>query len=105
MAKKFPPGHCVHCTKYFDELTSDHVFPQAWYPKSTPPNLEKWQVPACTKCNRDYGRLEEELLLLIGTCLSNERLESLGIGTKVVNAVDPSRGRNEKDESIRLRKG
>jgi len=105
MAKKFPPGRCIHCTRHFEELTSDHVFPRSWYPDSTPEKMEKWQVPACRKCNNEYGRLEEELLLLLGVCLSNSAFASLGMGARVVKAVDPSRGRNDRDENARLNKG
>ena len=40
-------GRCVHCLKDNVVLTSDHMFPKAWYPDATPENLEKWQFPAC----------------------------------------------------------
>lgn len=104
MAKKFPPGPCIHCGKHFDELTSDHVFPKAWYPESTPPNLEKWQAPSCRRCNNEHGQLEEDLLYRIGLCVGNEALESLGIGTKVVNAMNPRRAKSVRDEEIRFKK-
>jgi len=45
MAKKFPQGRCIHCLEEFSSLTSDHVFPDSWYPETTPDNLEKWQMP------------------------------------------------------------
>src|SRR5258707_602015 len=60
MAKK--TGKCVHCLKDNVELTSDHMFPKAWYPDATPKDLEKWQIPSCLDCNQRYGKLENDLL-------------------------------------------
>lgn len=84
-----------------DVPTSDHVFPKSWYPDSTPPNLEKWQIPSCRKCNEDYGRLEEDLLYRMALCLDDKSWASLGLGAKVVNALNPARGRNERDTKRR----
>ena len=50
------------------EITSDHVFPRSWYPDTTPANLEKWQMPSCRQCNADFGRMEEDLLLVLALC-------------------------------------
>lgn len=47
MLKKFSNTRCVYCLKHFEELTSDHVLPRAWYPDNVPENIEKWQVPSC----------------------------------------------------------
>ena len=58
--KKLGPGKCVHCLKDVEERNSDHVFPESWYPDSTPPNLEKWQIPSCIPCNSEYGKLEQD---------------------------------------------
>jgi hypothetical protein len=44
-------GKCVHCLQDPVELTWDHVLPVSWYPTTTPPNLEKWQIPSCWPCN------------------------------------------------------
>jgi hypothetical protein len=104
MAKHFPPGPCVHCLKHVEKPTSDHVFPRSWYPDSTPENLEKWQIPSCSPCNQEYGRLEERLFIKLASCLDNEALESLGVGSKLVRALDPSRGRDARDTSVREKK-
>ena len=104
MAKKYKSGLCAHCLCDSPVRTADHVFPKAWYPESTPANLEKWQMPSCERCNADYGRLEEDLLLRLGLCISDSARESLGIGTKVVNALDPSRAKSPRDARIRLAK-
>ena len=104
MAKHFPRGPCVHCLKDVEKPTSDHVFPRSWYPDSTPENLEKWQIPSCSECNHEYGRLEERLFIKLAACLDNEALESLGVGNKLVRALTPSRGRDAKDASVREKK-
>jgi len=49
--------------------TWDHVFPRSWYPDNTPKDLEKWQVPACQPCNANYGKLENQLMILLGMCV------------------------------------
>jgi hypothetical protein len=94
----------VHCLNYSDELTSDHVFPKSWYPRSTPANLEKWQAPSCAKCNQEHGKNEDELLVLLGLCVSPEELASLGISDKALRAIDPSRARDPIDRQHRIAK-
>jgi hypothetical protein len=103
MPKRFPPGPCVHCLQYVQHPTSDHVFPKSWYPDSTPQNIEKWQIPSCSRCNEDYGRLEEKLLLKLAQGVDNDAVESLGVANKLLRAVNPSRGRDSVDASIRER--
>jgi hypothetical protein len=104
MAKSFSSARCVHCLKYFDELTSDHVFPKSWYPRSTPANLEKWQAPSCMECNQEHGKNESELLIRLGLCVSREELASLGISEKALRAIDPSVARDPIDRQRRILK-
>lgn len=104
MSKKFKECKCVHCLRYFAELTSDHVFPVSWYPKTTPDNLEKWQMPSCEVCNKKYGRIEEELLLKLGLCVKPFSNESFGIANKALRAINPNKGKNDSDSRIRLKK-
>jgi hypothetical protein len=89
---------------HVEKPTSDHIFPKSWYPDSTPPNLEKWQMPSCEDCNRKYGKLEDDLLQRFSLCVDNRALESLGLGTRLVKALDPSRGRDSRDTEIRVRR-
>lgn len=94
----------MHCLAWTDAPTSDHVFPRAWYPDSTPQNIEKWQIPSCRKCNERYGKVEDDLLIRLGLCVDNDAAESLGIGTRVVNALNPARAKSDRDAEIRFRK-
>ena len=98
------PNQCIHCLKVVPDITADHVFPRAWYPDTTPANMEKWQAPACRDCNATYGRLEEEILLKLGICLDSDAPASSGIGQKALDAMNYAKGRSEKDASIRHRK-
>ena len=97
MAKKFTNTHCVYCLRFFKKLTSDHVFPKSWYPDTTPLNLEKWQVPACSECNSKYSKIESELLQKIGLCLDPTELKSLGIAEKVIRSLNPENAKTVTD--------
>lgn len=95
------PGPCVHCLTHTDEPTWDHVFPKAWYPDTTPRNMEKWKIPSCPECNRAYGRLEEELLVRLGMGLDPNNARASGIPDKVLRSLDPRAARDEKDAAQR----
>lgn len=106
MPKKKPPpdGRCVHCLKENVPRNWDHVFPQSWYPDSTPLNMEKWSIPTCYKCNSEYGRLENELLTQLAICVDPKAAESSGIVANVLRGLDPKHASNEKDAGARQRK-
>jgi hypothetical protein len=104
MSKRPNPGNCTYCLEFSEKLTWDHVLPVSWYPDTTPNNIEKWKVPACRKCNREFGRVEEELLLKLGLCLDPQSIASLGISHKVLRAVNPAYAKNDRDKRVRERK-
>lgn len=102
MARKPPPGRCVYCLKPSDDLTWDHVFPQSWFPDTTPANLEKWQVPGCSTCNNNkYSAIEEDLLIRLICCMSPDDLRVSGIPANVFRSVDPEAASSEKEKRIR----
>jgi len=101
MAKRPPPGKCVHCCKFNEILTWDHVFPKAWYPETTPPNLAKWKIPSCNPCNSEYGRIEDDLLIKFGPCLDPNDPRSLGIRQRATRALNAECGKDEKDKRAR----
>ncbi len=105
MAKKLGPGKCVHCLKDVEERNSDHVFPESWYPDSTPLDLEKWQIPSCISCNEAYGRLEQDFLVRVGLCLDPHDPASKSIVEKAVRSLKPAAARNARDAQHRLGKG
>jgi hypothetical protein len=101
VTKRPSPGICTYCLRSSDCLTWDHVLPLAWYPESTPDDIEKWKIPACRDCNEKLGRIEEDLLLKLGLCLEPNFISSLGISHKSLRAVSPHYARNERDRRIR----
>lgn len=104
MAKKPPPGYCVYCGDYYNILTWDHLIPSSWYPETTQKNLEKWKVPACRRCNSNYGKIEKDLLERIGLCLDPKDARAIGIPERALRALDPNYAKNEKDRLRRKKK-
>jgi hypothetical protein len=104
MARKPGPGVCVHCLRDAKTRNWDHVFPQGWYPQTTPLDLEKWKIPSCIECNREYGAMEDEFSILLSACVDPKRAEASGIWAKTLRALDPSKGKNDKDSRARQRK-
>ena len=96
-----PAGLCVHCLGWSDQLTWDHVFPESWYPDTTPRDMEKWKVPTCQPCNADYGRLEERLLVRMALALSPDDARAAGIPERALRAIDPDAAKNERDRARR----
>lgn len=101
MAKRPPAGRCVHCLNHFDELTWDHVFPEAWYPETTPANLDKWKIPACFHCNQAHAKSESDLLVRLGLCIDPDDPKSAGIVERALRAVSPTEGKSDRDASAR----
>lgn len=104
MPRKPRPGKCVHCLKETTVLTWDHVFPKGWYPEDTPPNVEKWKIPACKSCNAEYGMLEEDLGIRIAFCIGPDAPNAKGIYEKALRSMDASYGRHMKDRIRRAKK-
>jgi hypothetical protein len=107
VAKAPRPGKCVHCLRDPLPLTWDHVFPKSWYPDNATAGLYKWQIPACKRCNGEYGVLEDELRILLGLCVDPRIAAASGIGEKARNAIDPKTARTERESrarAARLRK-
>ncbi|MBL1141335.1 MAG: hypothetical protein HND53_04805 [Proteobacteria bacterium] len=104
MSKKLGHGKCVHCLEYVKVRNYDHVLPVSWYPDTTPNNLEKWKVPSCIKCNREYGRLEEDLLVKLSFCVDPNIDGSSGIYEKALRSINPKYGKNNKDKKARQNK-
>jgi hypothetical protein len=104
MAKKPLPGKCVHCLREPVPRTWDHVFPESWYPDTTPAGIAKWKIPSCVQCNNEYGKIEQDLLLRIGLCLDWQTLETSGIAPKGLRSINPKYAKNERDAHYRAAK-
>lgn len=100
MGKKFRSGVCIHCGEHFDDLTSDHVLPEAWYLDAST-DIEKWQAPSCKACNARLGTVERRLLqkLALGTHPETDGTES--VSEKALRSFDPRVANNDRDREHR----
>jgi hypothetical protein len=80
-----------------DAITDDHLFPRSWYPETTPQNLEKWKFPACGPCNKNYGRIEEDLRLRLAACVDPKSEAATGLWARALDSITPERGRSPLD--------
>lgn len=101
MAKAPKVGKCVHCLKDPVERNWDHVFPQSWFPDSTPKNLEKWKVPSCLNCNRELGAIESEFFVRIALCLNSNAHAFQGLSQRALRALKPELASNPGDKRAR----
>jgi Protein of unknown function (DUF2934) len=76
-------GRCIHCRETLAETTKDHVFPNSWYPDTTPGEVQRWTAPSCGRCNGEFGRLEEDLLVFLGCCINPAKGAASGLYARV----------------------
>ncbi len=95
------PGRCVHCGKHFDQRNWDHVFPKSWYPDNTPADIAKWQIPTCVSCNREHGKVEQNLMVRMAMCIDPRTPGLSKIIKKALRSMDPSAAKNQKDKRMR----
>ncbi len=80
--RKFGTWQVLHCLADSVERNWDHVFPESWYPQTTPSNLEKWKIPSCIRCNSALGMMEDRLLIQLAHALDPDHPGSAGIYDK-----------------------
>jgi hypothetical protein len=103
MSKRKPPpiGKCIHCLSDNVSRNWDHVFPESWYPDTTPDNTAKWVVPSCYKCNMEYGILEQDLMNHLACCIDPTITEISGIYPKVLRSIDAAQAKSPRDARMR----
>lgn len=101
MAKPPKPGKCVHCLRSPVERNWDHVFPDSWYPTSTPENLAKWKVPSCYQCNRELGAIEDEFFARIALCLDPNVTAFKGLAEKALRSMNPKFANSPSEKRAR----
>lgn len=96
-----PPSdkRCVHCGQTCDKLTRDHVFPDAWYPESTPESVQRWTVPACFTCNNRLSLIEKEVFVRLGLCVNPQKVAATGISRRVIRSFGIGTEGLEEDEA------
>jgi hypothetical protein len=100
-------GRCIHCLKFFKTLTRDHILPKSYYADSTPSEIERWTAPACSKCNAELGKIEENLLIRLGLSLNprpDTNSSTSEISQRVLRSLNPKVAKNDRDKKIRLAK-
>lgn len=101
MARPPNPGKCIHCLNHPVERNWDHVFPESWYPSTTPRDIAKWKIPSCIPCNRRLGKIESDFLLKVSMCLDPNDPASSGIVAKALRSLKPQFARNASDARAR----
>lgn len=95
-------GRCVHCLRFADEITDDHVFPRSWYPDSTPSTVQHWTVPCCRPCNKELGKMESDLLARLGLCLDPKSEAAAGVAERALRSLGIDAGDlSEKERTHR----
>jgi hypothetical protein len=80
-------GRCVHCLRLTESITADHVFPNSWYPDTTPPTVQRWTAPSCPECNRVRGQLEKDLLIRLVLCINPKSEAASGLASKALRSL------------------
>ena len=94
---------CVHCLCPLadDQISRDHLIPDAWYPPFVPPS-NRPVVPSCDPCNKKLGKTERALGIRLGLCMDpNDPLVG-HFAKKAARAVNPAAGSSLKDAKHRL---
>src|SRR5882762_2270283 len=92
---------CVYC-RAAPGTTEDHVFPNSWYPDTTPAGTSKTKVPSCLPCNHDrWARAEEVFAQEYLLVLDGSRPELAGAGARLTRAWQVQAAKNQKDAATR----
>jgi 5-methylcytosine-specific restriction endonuclease McrA len=95
---------CVHCLRLTDSVTADHIFPSSWYPDTTPAGVQRWTVPCCSKCNRELGKLERDLLVRLILCVNPKSEAASGLASKALRSLGIDAGGLSERETIHRRR-
>lgn len=80
-------ARCVHCLRQSEFITADHVFPNSWYPDTTPSSVQRWTAPSCPECNRELGQLENDLLIRLVLCIDPKSEAASGLASKALRSL------------------
>jgi hypothetical protein len=97
-------SRCVYCRNDFPHasLTRDHVIAGSWYPRSTPPTVQRISALSCRPCNTDrYSASERYLFLRFAACADPKRPAADGIWARAKRTMDIARARDDKERAHR----
>lgn len=94
---------CTYCVSETNagHASRDHVIATFWYPDTTPPDVQRWTVPSCRRCNNVFGRLEQELLVRFALCIEPSVPATSGIIERALRAIDPNLATTQEDKKRR----
>jgi hypothetical protein len=93
---------CIHCLIEVESSERDHVFPNSWYPDSTPQTVQRPKAPSCPKCNRAFGHLERDLFVRIVPCIDPKSESVAGLMPRVMRSFGfDTAGLPEKEQQYR----
>lgn len=84
--------------------TKDHVFPDSWYPESTPASVQRWTVPSCEACNGKFGAMEKEVFVRLALCIDPRKAAAAGISKKALRSFGVGADAALDEEEKRKRK-
>jgi len=92
---------CIHCLGFTESPEKDHIFPDSWYPTSTPTTIQRWTAPACPDCNRTFGQLEHDLLIRLVLSLDTSSDATRGLDERVYRSLGIDVEDSNRDKVIR----
>jgi hypothetical protein len=78
--------------------TKDHVFPDSWYPTSTPVKVQRWTAPSCRSCNEHFGEMEKELFVRLALCVDPQKVGAMGLSKRAVRSFGVEAGGISSEE-------
>jgi len=83
--KKTRAGKCIHCLRYVNKITADHIIPESWYSNYSK-HIYKPKAPACYECNQNLGKQEKKLSHLMWICMPEDNILREELIAKVYRA-------------------
>lgn len=98
-----PMVTCIYC-RAAPGAEGDHVFPAAWYPTTTPPEIQRLKVPSCRACNQKWHRLEDKLAAELVMVADPTLPEMAGVAERYLRGLRPDVARDAGDARHRAAK-
>ena len=91
---------CIYC-RTATATEDEHVFPDSWYPDTTPANVTRLKVPSCGRCNDEWEKVERALGQELVMSVTRGTPGVAGVAERLTRSWQPQRAKNEKDRRHR----
>jgi hypothetical protein len=98
-----PKAECTYC-RAAPGAEGDHVFPAAWYPTTTPPEVQRLKVPSCRACNQRWHQVEDKLAADLVMVVDPTLPEMAGVAERYLRGLRPDVARDVSDARHRAAK-